>query len=75
MKRESKLNFINLIEYNNGISNEKKLILFFIVLSFISCTNNDATFTYNKGLPVKDFIDKKIKKSPVIIDVHNYIFL
>ena len=74
MKRESKLNFINLIKYNNGISNEKKnLILFFIVLSFVSCTNNDSTFTYNEGLPAQDFIDKKIKKSPVIIDGYNYV--
>lgn len=49
------------------------LILFFIILSFVSCTNNDATFTYNKGLPAQEFIDKKIKKSPVIIDGHNYV--
>ena len=45
----------------------------FIVLSFVSCTNNDATFTYNEGLPSKDFIDKKIKKSPVIINGYNYV--
>ena len=53
---------------------KKILILFFIVLNFVSCTNNDATFTYNEGLPAQDFIDKKIKKSPVIINGHNYIF-
>ena len=52
---------------------KKILILFFIVLSFVSCTNNDATFTYNEGLLAQDFIDKKIKKSPVIIDGHNYV--
>ena len=53
---------------------KKILILFFIVLSFVSCTNNDATFTYNEDLPAQEFIDKKIKKSSVIIDGHNYIF-
>ena len=52
---------------------KKILTLFFIVLSFVSCTNNDAKFTYNEGLPAQDFIDKKIKKSPVIIDGHNYV--
>ena len=52
---------------------KKNLILFFIVLNFVSCTNNDATFTYNEGLAAQDFIDKKIKKSPVIINGHNYV--
>ena len=49
MKKESKLNFIDLIKYNNGISNKKR--------RFAS----------------QDFIDKKIKKSPVIINGHNYV--
>ena len=52
---------------------KKILIMFFIVLSFASCTNNEPTFTYNECLPAQEFIDKKIKKSPVIIDGHNYV--
>ena len=37
---------------------KKILILFFIVLSFVSCANT-AKFTCDNDLPAKEFIDKK----------------
>lgn len=52
---------------------KKILILFFIVLSFVSCTNT-SPFTGNDDLSAQEFIDKKITKTPVIIDGHNYVF-
>lgn len=51
---------------------KKILILFFIVLSFVSCTNT-SPFTNNDNLTAQEFIDKKITKNPVIIDGHNYV--
>lgn len=52
---------------------KKIIILLFIVLSFVSCANT-TQFTCDNDLPAKEFIDKKITKTPVIIDGHNYIF-